>query len=150
MRVSVRDLANDLFKNNDLYAAGGTNSRGLKSQFPGAWQNDFIGDVDGMLLRFDSKNGILLSGKYYGTANYEQAYFVQTDLKGNPYIFGQTEGQISTINSPYSQANTGQFITKHSQDLNTILIQTTFGANGNMPNISPSAFLVDRCERIFI
>lgn len=139
-----------LGKNSDLYAAGGTNSRGLKSQFSGVWQNDFIGDVDGMLMRFDSKNGIMLSGKYYGTANYEQAYFVQTDLKGNPYIYGQTEGQINTINSPYSQSNTGQFITKHSQDLNTILIQTTFGANGNMPNISPSAFLVDRCERIFI
>lgn len=139
-----------LGKNNDLFAAGGTNSTKLKSQFPGVWQNDLIGDVDAMLLRFDSKNGILLNGKYYGTNSYEQAYFVQTDQSGNPYIFGQTEGVLPIINSPFGQPSTGQFITKHNHDLSAVLIQTTFGANGNLPNISPSAFLVDRCERIFI
>ncbi len=139
-----------LGKNNDLYCAGGTNSKGLKNSFPGMWLNSALGDVDGMLVRYSKLNGAMLTGKYYGTNVYEQAYFVQTDLSGNPYIFGQTEGNLPIINSRFNQPGTGQFITKHSQDLSQIFIQTTFGANGNLPNISPSAFLVDRCERIFV
>ncbi len=139
-----------LGKNNDLYCAGGTNSVGLKTKFSSVWLNSPLGDVDGLLVRLDKFTGALIAGKYYGTNVYEQAHFVQTDLSGNPYIFGQTEGVLPIVNSRFNQPNTGQFITKHSQDLTQIQIQTTFGANGNMPNISPSAFLIDRCERIFI
>ncbi len=139
-----------LGKNNDLYCAGGTNSVGLKSKFSNVWLNSPIGDVDGLLVRLDKFTGAVIAGKYYGTNVYEQAHFVQTDLSGNPYIFGQTEGVLPIVNSRFNQPNTGQFITKHSQDLSQVLIQTTFGANGNLPNISPSAFLIDRCERIFI
>ncbi len=139
-----------LGKNNDLYCAGGSNSKYIKSIFGTNWINAPIGDVDGILVRYNKFNGSFLSGKFYGTSNYEQAYFVQTDLSGNPYIFGQTEGNLSIVNSRFSQPGTGQFITKHSQDLSLVMIQTTFGANGNLPNISPSAFLVDRCERIFV
>ena len=139
-----------LGKNDDLYCAGGTNSTGLKSIYSSNWLNTGLGDVDAILVRYNKNNGVFLSGKYYGTNAYEQAYFVQTDLSGNPYIFGQTEGNIPIINSRFNQPGTGQFITKHNEDLSQIVIQTTFGANGNMPNISPSAFLVDRCERIFV
>ncbi len=139
-----------LGKNSDVYATGGTNSKGLKQQFGSNWLNNSIGDVDGILVRLNKSNGELISGRYFGTVKYEQSYFVQTDNSGRPYIFGQTEGVINPINSRYADLNTGQFIARFTTDLNTIELQTTFGANGNMPNISPSAFLIDRCERIFI
>lgn len=139
-----------LGKNGDIYATGGTNSKGLKQQFGSQWLNNMTGDVDGILVRLNKNNGNLISGRYFGTTAYEQSYFVQSDNSGRPYIYGQTEGVINPINSRYADLNTGQFIARFSTDLANIELQTTFGANGNMPNISPSAFLIDRCERIFI
>ncbi len=137
-------------KNGDIFATGGTNSKGLRQQFGNNWLNNSIGDVDGIILRLSKNNGELIAGRYYGTSVYEQSYFVQTDNSGRPYIYGQTEGVINPLNSRYADLNTGQFIARFNTDLSNIELQTTFGANGNMPNISPSAFLVDRCERIFI
>lgn len=136
-------------KNDDIFVTGGTTAKDFQTHYAN-WINSSHGDVDAILIRLSKSTGAFINGKYFGTGNYEQSYFVQTDLSGNPYIFGQTEGVLPIINSPYSQPGMGQFIVKHSADLSSVLIQTTFGANGNMPNISPSAFLVDRCERIFV
>lgn len=139
-----------LGKNGDIFGTGGTNSKTLNTKYSTIWKNAFIGDVDGFLVKLNKNSGNLLSGRYYGTATYEQSYFVQTDNSGRPYIYGQTEGQIPVLNAKYNLPNTGQFIARFDRDLAAIELQSTFGANGNMPNLSPSAFLIDRCERIFI
>lgn len=134
----------------NLFATGGTHSGFFRSDYGENWINNKIGDVDGILLKLNSETGQFLTGRYYGSASYDQSYFVQTDNSGRPYIFGQTEGQLSNIGATYYDGGTGQFIARFSKDLNSIDLQSTFGANSNLPNISPSAFLVDRCERIFV
>jgi gliding motility-associated-like protein len=137
-------------KNSDIYASGGVTSTNLPQSFS-AFKNTYQGGLaDGIAARFRKADGLLLSARYLGTNLYEQAYFVQTDNAGNPYLYGQTEGVFPILNSPFNQPGTGQFIVRLNPDLSAITLSTTFGANGNRPNISPSAFLVDQCERIFV
>lgn len=137
-----------------LFAAGGTMSKGFQTQYGGTkWLNNsqINNYPDAMLLSFDQSTGEFINGRYHSTSLYDQAYFVQTDNDGRPYIYGQSEGNFVGINARFhDDRNTGQFITRFSRDLSTIDLQSTFGANGLKPNLSPSAFLVDRCERIFI
>src|SRR5690606_2916546 len=102
---------------------------------------------------------ILERTTYIGASNgYDQTYFVQLDGFNNIYLLGQSEGNYPIVQSAgatgiYSNPNGHQFIQKLSNDLSTGLLSTRFGVakSQNEPfNISPSAFLVDNCERIFI
>jgi len=141
-----------LGKNNQLYVAGGSSSTDL-NRFPnfGSYNG---GEADGILLRYDNRDGNLLGGTYYGTNKYDQAYFVQTDPAGFPHIYGQTEGSIPSQKNPrFFLPNTPQFLASFSTDLTSINWQSCFGATNNgviMPNLSPSAFLIDRCGRLFV
>lgn len=137
-------------KSNDIYASGGTTSNNLPSSFP-EFNNAYQGGMaDGFVTRFDKSSGKLLAAHYLGTNLYEQAYFVQTDNSGNPLCFGQTEGKFAILNAPFNQPGTGQFIVQLDPGLTKITMSTSFGGLDNRPNISPSAFLVDECERIFV
>jgi gliding motility-associated-like protein len=140
-----------LGKHGDLYASGGSSSQDLFSKFPGVFKNNFKGGIaDGVAFRFNKYTGKAIAATHVGTFLYEQAYFAQTDNSGNPYFFGQTEGVFPIINALYNQPAKGQFIVRYDTGLNNLTLSSTFGANSNQPNISPSAFLVDRCERIFV
>lgn len=139
-----------LGKHGDVYASGGTSSTDLSTKFR-EFNNNYKGGIaDGFVARFRMSDGKLLSATHLGTTSYDQAYFAQTDNAGNPYFFGHTEGVMPIINAAYGQTATGQFILRMDTALLNIGMSTTFGANGNNPNLSPSAFLIDRCERIFI
>lgn len=141
-----------------IYGAGGTylgpnNRSDFQNTYGLDWKNIGTQDIsaEAIIIGLDINSGSFKTGRYYGTTEYDQAYFVQTDNSGRPYIFGQTEGNMAGINARYhDDRNNGQFITRFNKDLSNIELQSCFGANGNLPNISPSAFLVDRCERIFI
>jgi gliding motility-associated-like protein len=140
-----------LGKHGDLYASGGSSSQDLPSKFPGIFKKNYQGGIaDGIAFRFDKNTGKAMAATHVGTALYEQAYFAQTDNSGSPYFFGQTEGVFPIVNAIYNQPAKGQFIVRYDTGLNNVTLSTTFGANSNQPNISPSAFLVDRCERIFV
>lgn len=139
-----------LGQHNDIYASGGTTSNNLPSTFQ-VFTNSYLGGIaDGLIARFNKKTGKLLRARYVGTTQYEQAYFAQTDKFGNPYFYGQTEGSFMHVNANYHQPGRGQFIVRYDSLLATVTLSSSFGANDNSPNISPSAFLVDQCERIFI
>lgn len=139
-----------LGKNGDLYASGGSSSNDLQSRFS-YFKNAYQGGMaDGIICRLRKSDGGVISGRHVGTVSYDQGYFAQSDNSGNPFMFGQTEGSFPIINAPYNQPGRGQFIVRLNPDLSAVTMSTTFGANSNQPNISPSAFLVDRCERIFV
>ena len=137
-----------------MYVSGGSSSSNLKTIIGSKWINDYQGGIaDAILMRLDKFTGDVIQGRYHGTSLYEQAHFVQTGLTGKPYIYGQTEANMPNVNAKFYQPGGGQYISCYSVDLSSVDMQTTFGYNiGNTiyPNISPSAFLVDRCERIFV
>lgn len=143
-------LSFDKTSPNILYVAGGTAS----TNFPttsGALNTSNQGAIDGFLARFDASTKALVASTYIGTNAYDQVYGVQTDDSNNVFIMGQTQGTFPTTPGVYSNPNSAQFITKLTNNLSTIQISTVFG-NGSTAttDISPTAFLVDRCGNIYV
>lgn len=135
---------------NNVYTAGGT----MSSDFPvtaGVLNSTYKGLIDGFIsiLRNDGK--ALIASTFIGTSSYDQCYFVQSDKKNNVYIYGQTKGVYPVTSGVYSSTKGGLFIHKLNSALTTTTFSTIIGDGTNTaPNISPSAFLVDNCENIYI
>jgi len=147
---------------NILYATGGTLSAsipGTGGPSAGAIGPSNHGNVDGLIamIRDNGSSLSLLTARYFGTSTTDMIYGVQVDAKGFPYVMGTTYGVIPVVNSPFNQgagsaqASGKQFITKLQPDLSGIVYSTNFGPSGvAFPNISPTAFLVDRCENVYV
>jgi len=54
------------------------------------------------------------------------------------------------INATFSQPKGKQFIAKLQPDISNFIYSTTFGKGAAFPDISPTAFLVDRCENVYV
>lgn len=137
----------------EVYVAGGTNS----TDFPIAGSPLYpsrLGDVDGFVSRFSNNGSTLLSSTLLGTPQFDQSYFVQLDTLSNAYVLGQTLGDYPHLKSKYRNPNSGLFLQKLSPDLSTSIYSTVLGDEDSTdeirPNISPTAFLVNECENIFI
>ncbi len=63
---------------------------------------------------------------------------------------GTTNGPWPVINAPYFNERAKQFVAKIQPDLSSYIYSTTFGTASAIPNISPVAFLVDRCENVYV
>ena len=140
---------------NNVYVSGGTRS----TNFPGtaggvnpAFQGGFS---DGFVSKINSDGNNLIQSTYIGTNDYDQSYLIQLDGDNNIYISGQTVGNYPVVPAPgksiYSNPGATQFITKLDNDMSQIILSTVFGSpNANRPNISPTAFLVDKCDNIYV
>lgn len=85
--------------------------------------------------------------------NADQIYFVDFDSDNAFYIMGQTESSDEDFfihNVGYSKSNSGQFITKFNEAMDSIEWSTMWGNESGNPNISPTAFMVDYCKRIYV
>jgi gliding motility-associated-like protein len=136
--------------NGDLYVAGGTNS----ANFPttaGTLHTTYQGGIaDGFIVHMNSTGSTLIASTFIGTAAYDQTYFVELDYNGNVYCTGQTEGTYPVSAGVYSNTGGKQFIHKLNSALTTTIYSTIFGNNSTYPNISPTAFLVDTCENVYV
>ncbi len=135
----------------NAYAAGGTNS----VDFPTTEGTIKTGkplanDVDGIVVKIRGDGSELLKGTYIGTPEYDQVYFLELDTSGGVYLLGQTKGKYLVTEGVYSNPNSGQFIHKLGSDLDTTYFSTVIGSGSRSPDISPTAFLVNECENIFI
>ncbi len=141
-----------LDRNDNAYVAGGTNSNNfIKS--PKAIDTSFTGvRADGFITKINITGSTVLASTYYGTDAYDQIYFIELDRRDSVYVFGQTDKMDSSFikNAGYFTFNSGQFVTKMSPNLDTIEWSTVFGSGGGGPNISPTAFLVDVCNKIYL
>lgn len=134
-----------------LYITGGTVSHDFPTT-PGAYNTSFNGgSTDGFLALVSYNGSNLIASTYFGSPNYDQSYFVRTDNFNHPHIFGQTKAVGSTLinNATYAIPNSGQFVTKFIPNLSNIVWSTVFGNGNGKKNISPSAFAVDICGRIY-
>ena len=139
-------------RNNDLYIAGGTSSLDFfvkSSSLQGVFQG---GRSDGFIIHVSSNGQIVLESTYYGSPAYDQVYFVEVDKQNEVYVFGQTEapGNTFIFNAAYSRSGSGQFVSKIASGLDSLIFSTAFGTGSGGPNISPTAFLVDICNKIYI
>lgn len=139
--------------NNDVYMAGATTS----TDFPGNMTNSIQpvftpgGRTEGFIAVFSNDGSILRQTTYLGTAGLDFIYGIQFDRNSFPYVMGTTTGDWPVVNAAYSITKSKQFVAKLKKDLSGFVYSTVFGtANSSAPNISPVAFLVDRCENVYV
>ena len=131
-----------------VYAAGGTLSASLPGT-AGALQPTRAGNVDGYVTHLSADGSRVLQTTFLGTSSYDQAFFVQIGGDGGVYVLGQTLGAWPVSTGVYSNKGSRQFISKLSATLDQQLLSTVFGSGSSTIDISPTAFLVDQCDRVY-
>jgi len=134
----------------NIYVAGGTESGNMPGNTTGTVSPTNNGSIDGFVSIISNNGTAINRTTYLGTTGFDQVFGVQFDLNGFPYVMGQTTGNWPIINATYSNAGSKQFIAKLQPDLSAYVYSTVFGSGSATPNISPIAFLVDRCENVYI
>ena len=140
-----------LGSDNSVYCCGGTTSSELSTN-PGAFQQAYAGNADGFIIHVSANGNQLMQCSYLGKTGYDQAYLVKVDRNDCPYLFGQTDasGYSWIYNAQYHKPNGGQFLTKMSPSLDTIVWSTAFGSGRGGPDISPTALMVDFCNGVYM
>lgn len=135
--------------NNNIMVAGSTASTNFPGNKSGVGFPTYQGGAaDGFLAEF-STNGNFLKSTFWGTSGVDGIYGLQFDRLGFPYIAGITTGNWPIRNANFSQTGGKQFIVKLQPNLSSEVYSTVFGPNTSTPNLSPTAFLVDRCENVY-
>lgn len=138
-------------KSKNMYVAGGTESNNL---LPGTTAGSLgpanHGGIDGFVAIITPDGSSIIRTSYIGTDGDDQVYGIQFDRNGYPYLMGQTSGTWPIVNAPWNQPRGKQFIAKMQPDLSGYVYSTMFGKGDAAPDISPVAFLVDRCENVYI
>lgn len=133
----------------NLFFTGGTTSSNLPVT-PGAYHPAFGGLVDGFLAKINPTGTVIMSSSYVGTASYDQSYLIQVDSNNDVYIFGQTTGVYPITPGKYSNPNSGQFIHKFNNNITASIWSTRIGTGSGQIDISPTAFLLNKCNKIYI
>lgn len=137
-----------IFQDTFLCVGGGTASNAMAFSVSG-YNNAYNGgSADGFIAKIDIF-GKLITSSYYGTGSYDQVHFLDMDASGQIYAAGQTEGTITRTPGTYGKDRTSQFIVRFAPNLTVLNMATTFGNRLNSPELSPSAFLVDKCDNIY-
>ena len=133
----------------DIYVGGGTESPTYFNN-TGTINPTLAGDIDGFVIRISNDGTSVINKTYAGTTDIDQVYGLKLDRFDFPYITGQTRGAWTVFNAAYSNPNSKQFICKLQPDLSAYVYSTVFGNGSALPNISPTALLVDRCENVYV
>ncbi|MEJ7673157.1 MAG: SBBP repeat-containing protein [Chitinophagaceae bacterium] len=140
--------------NGNLYVAGGTASSNISAinSSTSVISSSYSGGAcDGFIMELSNNGSSVIRGTYLGTSSADQIYGIQTDKNGNIYFMGTTEGSWPVIKANiFGAANSKQFVSKVDPNLSAYIYSTTFGSGSALPNISPTAFLVDRCENVYV
>jgi gliding motility-associated-like protein len=140
-------------KDNTLYICGGTAS----GNFPvtsGAFQaTSSVGRCDGYVSHISENGKTLLNSTFHGSATYDQMYLIQLDRDDHPHVFGQTQNNGNHFilgGAAFNDVGGGQVVTHFRPDLGSVVWSTQFGPTSGRPNISPTSFLVDVCNSIYL
>ncbi len=141
--------------NGDLYVAGATASTDLPGNKAGVIGPAFQGGVaDGFITQVRNDGSAIIRTTYLGTSGVDLIYGLKFDRSGFPYVTGTSTGNWQVLNANFSHVfgsnNAKQFISKLQPDLSAYVYSTVFGTNISVPNLSPTAFLVDRCENVYV
>jgi gliding motility-associated-like protein len=149
--------------NGDIYLAGMAGD----DSFPvtaGAYQTDFLGQTgdpwngekDGFVARFSPGANDLLACTFFGTEEEDQVFFIDLDNDENVWVYGQSRGIMPVIGTDLLFEEEGTlFISKFAPNLDDLLVSAIWGAfedpwGGGGYAAVPVAFLVDRCDNVYI
>ena len=134
---------------NNLVVGGGTSS----PNFPvtvGTYQSVIGGDADGWIANISNSGDVIINATFTGTPQFDQVYFIDVNESNEVYVYGQTAGQFPITPGVYNNPNSGQFIQKFDGTLTTLIFSTVFGSGRGIPDISPTAFLVNDCNNLYL
>ncbi|MEM0996701.1 MAG: PKD domain-containing protein [Bacteroidota bacterium] len=133
----------------NTFVAGGTASNDFPTS-PGSYQATKPGGIDGFITKINPAGNSIVTSTYIGTADYNQCYFLELDADNDVYVLGQKRGADLVTPGVWSTPTGGQFIKKLNNDLTSIIYSTQFGTSNTMIDFSPTAFLVDVCEYVYV
>ncbi|MBS1510018.1 MAG: PKD domain-containing protein [Bacteroidetes bacterium] len=135
----------------NIYIGGSTTSTTLPGDKSGTVGTTYGGgETDGFVTQLLPDGSAIIKTAFIGTSGTDMLYGLKFDKFGYPYIMGTTTGNWPVINATYSNPNSKQFIGKLMPDFSSYVYSTVFGSGSNVPNISPIAFLVDRCQNVYV
>ena len=136
----------------NVFVCGGTQSVDFPLAGNGYGQVFNGGNSDGWIAKLSPSGTSLLTSTYFGSNVFDQLYFIETDNADEVFVYGQTRAANSTfvVNASFSQPNSGMLVTKFPNELSSVVWSTVFGTGGGEPNLSPTAFLVDVCGKIYL
>jgi hypothetical protein len=132
-----------------LCLAGGTTSPNFPTT-AGVYQAGYAGNGDGWIAKLADDGSGIVASTFTGTGNYDQVYFVDLSVSGDVFVYGQTTGNFPITSGTYRNANSGQFVQSLKGDLSALNFSTVFGSGIGIPNISPTAFMVSECDRLYM
>ena len=137
-----------------VYFCGGTTSNDLPvtSNALQTTYADSANIADGFVAHLSSNGNLLMHSTYLGKSGYDQAYLIKGDDEDFPHVLGQTyaNGMQWVQNVAYYVPGGGQFLTKLSKNLSSVVWSTAFGSGFGGPDISPTALMVDYCDNIYL
>lgn len=134
----------------EVFVAGPTLSTNFPGNKTGTIGTTAGGQIDGYVAVLSPNGSNLLRSTYLGTNVTDIVYGLQFDRAGYPYVTGITLGPWPVLNATPFSAGSKQFISKLRPDLTGYEYSTVFGSGSTLPNISLVAFLVDRCENVYV
>ena len=135
----------------NLYVGGATSSTTLLGTVPGVIATSTQGDIDGFVTMLPASGTTFIRTTFLGTPAKDLVYGLKFDKFGFPYVMGTSTGNwFVSSNVGFQNAGSKQFISKLKPDLTDYVYSTVFGKAGSDPSISPVAFLVDRCENVYV
>ena len=137
-------------KSGNIFVAGGTNS----FDFPvrtDCYQSSLKGQVDGWIAHISNNGDTIFNATFTGTSDYDQIYFLDLNDVDQVFVYGQTLSATFPV-SPgvYSNPGSGQFLQKFDTKLSLLEFSTVFGSGRRIPDVSPTAFMVNECGNIFM
>ena len=132
-----------------VFVTGGTASSNFPTT-PGTVTPNYQGGIDGFITHINNTGTGLNASTFIGTSSYNQCYFIELDDDEDVYVVGQKLGAFPITSGVYNTGNGGQFIQKLNYGLSNFIYSTVFGTSNTDINISPTAFLVDVCEYVYV
>lgn len=133
----------------DVFVCGATTS----NDFPitvGTYQTTYQGGtLDAFVSCLSGSGAALNASTYFGTADLDEAFFMDIDYDGDVYIYGEARGGAPVTAGVYSVPNSKMFVSKLNPALSTVLVSTVIG-DGASTTLAPSAFMVDVCKNIYL
>lgn len=136
----------------NVFVCGGTQS----DSFPttaGCFQPfTHGGRAEGFITELNQNGSAILASTLFGTPVYDQLFFVQVDRRNNVYVLGQTMDTSNFFmkNATYQVPKSGQYISKFDHGLDSLIWSSRFGTGSGIPDLSPTAFLVDVCNSVYM
>ena len=136
----------------NVIVTGGTRSANFFMNVPNGYDLTFNGETDGWLIGVGASGNSISSRTFIGTGQSDQAFLVQLDDQNRVYVVGQSRGTMPVIPATaYHNSGSKHFVQRYNTNLTQLEFSTTLGpVNGNSPSMSPTALLVDLCNRIYI